>query len=256
MSDTAQGPGWWKASDDKWYPPELHPDAAVRGTAASDPQTDVPATVSTPVAAASGVSRADETAADTPGRGIAARTVLLVAVAAFGLGGLTGFGASRLTNDDGQQQTASAGEEAADVARQAAADSPNPLAPKIVDGATARASDGRAESDLRRALTAAKTLAADWEGRWSAGASDMPIDHQALSREDSGVAFAGPGEAAPGVVSVRVESVDAPNSDLWLASGSTTGTFRCIHSTSAGAVFFGEGTSEDEALAKCVNESW
>lgn len=22
----AQGPGWWQASDDRWYPPELHPD--------------------------------------------------------------------------------------------------------------------------------------------------------------------------------------------------------------------------------------
>lgn len=26
MSDQSQGPGWWEASDDKWYPPELHPD--------------------------------------------------------------------------------------------------------------------------------------------------------------------------------------------------------------------------------------
>jgi uncharacterized RDD family membrane protein YckC len=25
MSDVAQGPGWWMASDQKWYPPELHP---------------------------------------------------------------------------------------------------------------------------------------------------------------------------------------------------------------------------------------
>ena len=25
MSDTAQGPGWWQASDGKWYSPELHP---------------------------------------------------------------------------------------------------------------------------------------------------------------------------------------------------------------------------------------
>jgi hypothetical protein len=28
MSDIAQGPGWWLASDLKWYPPELHPDRA------------------------------------------------------------------------------------------------------------------------------------------------------------------------------------------------------------------------------------
>ncbi len=25
MSDAWQGPGWWIASDGKWYPPELHP---------------------------------------------------------------------------------------------------------------------------------------------------------------------------------------------------------------------------------------
>ena len=26
MSDTSQGPGWWQASDGKWYAPEIHPD--------------------------------------------------------------------------------------------------------------------------------------------------------------------------------------------------------------------------------------
>jgi hypothetical protein len=26
MSDVSNGPGWWKASDLKWYPPETHPD--------------------------------------------------------------------------------------------------------------------------------------------------------------------------------------------------------------------------------------
>ena len=25
MSDVSQGPGWWVASDGKWYPPEQHP---------------------------------------------------------------------------------------------------------------------------------------------------------------------------------------------------------------------------------------
>jgi len=28
MSDTSQGPGWWLASDGKWYPPDLTPGAA------------------------------------------------------------------------------------------------------------------------------------------------------------------------------------------------------------------------------------
>ena len=26
MADTSQGEGWWQASDDLWYRPELHPD--------------------------------------------------------------------------------------------------------------------------------------------------------------------------------------------------------------------------------------
>ncbi len=28
MSDTSQGPGWWQASDGKWYPPESNPSTA------------------------------------------------------------------------------------------------------------------------------------------------------------------------------------------------------------------------------------
>src|SRR5882724_4648661 len=27
MSESPQGPGWWQASDEKWYPPHLHPHA-------------------------------------------------------------------------------------------------------------------------------------------------------------------------------------------------------------------------------------
>ncbi len=39
MSDKSEGPGWWIASDGKWYPPELHP--AARG-AAAPPARPVP----------------------------------------------------------------------------------------------------------------------------------------------------------------------------------------------------------------------
>lgn len=40
MSDVSGGPGWWQASDGKWYAPELHPDAAHRQTAEFDTATD------------------------------------------------------------------------------------------------------------------------------------------------------------------------------------------------------------------------
>jgi hypothetical protein len=32
MSDKSEGPGWWIASDGKWYPPELHPSVRVEST--------------------------------------------------------------------------------------------------------------------------------------------------------------------------------------------------------------------------------
>lgn len=38
MSDTAQGEGWWIASDDKWYPPETHPDYVAASTSSAREQ--------------------------------------------------------------------------------------------------------------------------------------------------------------------------------------------------------------------------
>jgi hypothetical protein len=35
MSDKSEGPGWWIASDGKWYPPELHP--TVRKDSTTEP---------------------------------------------------------------------------------------------------------------------------------------------------------------------------------------------------------------------------
>jgi hypothetical protein len=37
MSDISQGPGWWQASDGKWYPPEQAPGAAAPGPAGPPP---------------------------------------------------------------------------------------------------------------------------------------------------------------------------------------------------------------------------
>jgi len=36
VSDMSQGPGWWIASDDKWYPPESHPDVMASRVAKAD----------------------------------------------------------------------------------------------------------------------------------------------------------------------------------------------------------------------------
>lgn len=44
MSDVSQGPGWWQASDGKWYAPDLHPDcqasAPVDQSAVNSPALD------------------------------------------------------------------------------------------------------------------------------------------------------------------------------------------------------------------------
>ena len=37
LSDVPQGDGWWIASDGKWYPPHLHPDAEVEEAPAEPP---------------------------------------------------------------------------------------------------------------------------------------------------------------------------------------------------------------------------
>ena len=42
MSDSSQGPGWWVASDGKWYAPEQHPDYVAPSSASPpDPTPDV-----------------------------------------------------------------------------------------------------------------------------------------------------------------------------------------------------------------------
>jgi len=54
MSDVSQGPGWWQATDGKWYPPELHPDYQKPPLASMPPPVVTPPTLlasaKTPVA--------------------------------------------------------------------------------------------------------------------------------------------------------------------------------------------------------------
>ena len=42
MSDVAQGPGWWIASDGKWYPPESHPSVRAQAPAKAPVKGAVP----------------------------------------------------------------------------------------------------------------------------------------------------------------------------------------------------------------------
>ena len=46
MSDTSQGPGWWQASDGKWYPPEQAPGVSPQPAQPSGNRLDVGAALS------------------------------------------------------------------------------------------------------------------------------------------------------------------------------------------------------------------
>ena len=46
MSDTSQGPGWWQASDGKWYAPELYPKDWPKPNPTPDASTEAAATTS------------------------------------------------------------------------------------------------------------------------------------------------------------------------------------------------------------------
>jgi hypothetical protein len=51
MSDTAQGPGWWQASDGKWYRPEQHPNYQPPAQPSAPPAMQAPpATMTSAVA--------------------------------------------------------------------------------------------------------------------------------------------------------------------------------------------------------------
>ncbi len=45
MSMSSQGPGWWQASDGRWYPPEQHPSAAAAPAAPVAPVAPTPPSV-------------------------------------------------------------------------------------------------------------------------------------------------------------------------------------------------------------------
>lgn len=53
MSDASGGPGWWQASDGKWYPPERHPGYQPPPPQAIPPQAIPPAAARQPVTEAS-----------------------------------------------------------------------------------------------------------------------------------------------------------------------------------------------------------
>lgn len=86
MSDQPSGPGWWLASDGRWYPPELHPDApkepppstwAAPGDTETAPGWATPFPTTPPASEAPGPQWSAPTPAPTPAK----RSPWLLAIA-------------------------------------------------------------------------------------------------------------------------------------------------------------------------------
>jgi hypothetical protein len=96
VSEMSQGPGWWIASDGKWYPPESHPDVvASRGSTTSPAGTASPASTAEP-------GGASVLSPSSPGRGrrsfvpwaVGAVVLVALAVAAVVVALVSGGGSS------------------------------------------------------------------------------------------------------------------------------------------------------------------
>jgi len=59
MSDVSQGPGWWEASDGKWYPPHQHPDYAGSEEPAGEAQQEVEQLAGIKAAISTAITSAD-----------------------------------------------------------------------------------------------------------------------------------------------------------------------------------------------------
>lgn len=117
------------------------------------------------------------------------------------------------------------------------------------------AADRAAQSTLRNAFTAARTISTDYQGKFQKNAAGDPIDGPALQAEnpDSDLTYGPPGSAGVDIVSVMVSSLDGPNSHIWLITQSSAGTFHCLGGTSVGQVSRSTGESEQAAKATCVD---
>jgi type IV pilus assembly protein PilA len=122
-------------------------------------------------------------------------------------------------------------------------------------GAQNRARDRGAQSDLRNALTAAKTLATDSAGLFQVSGVDITSsDMNGVEPSISFVAMASADTANVGV------ATGTGGADITLTKESASGTIFCISATSDGVVTYGRDTTGtlanvDEA-ADCQDASW
>ncbi len=121
-------------------------------------------------------------------------------------------------------------------------------------GAQDRARDRGAQSNLRNALTAAKTMATDQAGLFidSGGAA---LDETDLATAEPSLSFSNGAMTTAGPIDVVTEAAGA---NIVLYNRSASNTFFCIAATSTGAVTYGKGTAATsvDTLAECAATKW
>jgi type IV pilus assembly protein PilA len=106
-------------------------------------------------------------------------------------------------------------------------------------GAQNRAKDRSAQSNLRNALTAAKTLATDKEGQFQNSAGTVITNADMFATEPS-LSFNT--TAAVGVISTTTNAT-GPGDDITFLTKSGSGTFFCIKALNTGTVTYGSSTT-------------
>jgi len=132
-------------------------------------------------------------------------------------------------------------------------------------GAQDRARDRGAQSDLRNALTAARTIATDYEGffKKASGActTSNDVDASALGGEEAAIKFIDTLEGSDTGLSVTKVGVET-SSDctiIGLARQSSSGTLYALKASQRGTVTYCKGTvakAFDDPSGTCNDESW
>ncbi len=118
-------------------------------------------------------------------------------------------------------------------------------------GAQDRARDRGAQSSLRNALSAAKTIATDNDG-FFVTAANTPIDAAAMEAAEPSLNYAAAG--AKKVIGVKV--TPATGAVITLTTQSASGKFFGIQSDSSGVVTYCKGANADFALGACAADSF
>ncbi len=118
-------------------------------------------------------------------------------------------------------------------------------------GAQDRARDRGAQSNLRNAMTAAKTIATDSAGLFVRAGGTTILDESDLSAAEGSLAFVN-GTTAVGEIDV---TTGAGGVDIYLLTKSASNKFFGIKATSSGLVSYCSGTTAPSSAA-CSGTKW